>query len=80
MFVRKRKDNYPIFYTMLILLVPLLSSKVGSIFAGASFPNNRWVFALIFIIAYITTIVLNKNEKMEIKDLIAIILFYIYWT
>lgn len=74
-FIRNRKKDYPIFLTLLILIIPLLVSNIGSIFCGFSYPNNRWTFIIAFIFSYITTIFINDGCKIEKKDLKAIFIF-----
>lgn len=77
-FIKKRKENYPIFITLIILIIPLLISNIGSVLSGFSYPNNRWIFGITFIFSYITTAVLN-DSKITKKDIIPIgILFLIY--
>lgn len=71
-FIRKRKDNYPMFILLLILILPLLVSQIGSMFCGFAYPNNRWVFVLSFIFSFITTKLINDNAKTEKADLKAI--------
>lgn len=72
--IRRRKENYPIFLLMLILIIPLLISQVGSILVGFNYPNNRWSFILSFIFSY-ATVVLLHNCKIEKKDWQAIAIF-----
>lgn len=66
-FIRNRKENYPLFITMLILFIPLLISQVGSIFCGFGYPNNRWSFVIAFIFSFITVHFINSNPKMDKK-------------
>lgn len=74
-FIRKRKENFPIFWLTLILMVPLLISNVGSVFCGFSYPNNRWIFVISFLFSFITTIFINNGSRVDKKDLIAIVTF-----
>ncbi len=74
-FIRKRKDNYPIFIVLVVLLLALLISQIGSIFCGFSYPNNRWTFIVSFILSFITTSLISDNRKLDKKDLIAIGIF-----
>ncbi len=72
-FIRKRKENYPLFLTFILLIIPTLISQIGSIFSGFNFPNIRYTFCLSFIFAYITTIFLNN--KIDKKDIIGAAIF-----
>lgn len=74
-FIRRRKDNYSLFLTLLILLVPIFISQVGSIFSGFSFPNNRWSFVFNFIFAFITTLYINNHCKIEKQDIFGAAIF-----
>lgn len=61
-FFRRRKENKPLFLTLMALLSALLISNIGSIFCGFNYPNNRWAFGITFIFAFITTSFLSRNE------------------
>lgn len=74
-FIRKRKENYPLFLLMTILVLPLLFSQIGSVFCGFSYPNNRWTFVMSFILSFITTVLINSDIKIGKKDLRAIATF-----
>lgn len=76
-FIKNRKDEnkYPIFLLLCFLTLPLLLSKVGSIFAGFSYPNNRWSFVIPCIFAYITTLFINENSSINKNDMKYIISF-----
>ena len=78
-FVRKRKQDYPIFILTIILLVALLIAPIGSILCGFSYPNNRWTFIMAFIFSFITTMFINDGSKLEKRDLIAVVLFAIFY-
>ena len=68
MFIRRRKQNYPLFILLILLIIPLLFSKVGSIFDGFGYPNNRWSFVFPFIFSLITVTILNSFKSIEKKD------------
>ncbi len=78
-FIKHRKENYPIFLLLIILLIPLLISQVGSAFMGFSFPNNRWSFVVSFLFAYMTCYYLNNRKVIEEKDKKFIIYFNIIY-
>lgn len=74
-FIRRRKENYPLFLTFIIIIIPTLISQIGSLFSGFNFPNIRYTFCLSFIFAYITTIFLNNISKIDKKDIIGTFIF-----
>ena len=74
-FIRNRKRDYSVFLTLLVLVIPLLVSNIGSIFCGFSYPNNRWTFIIAFIFSYITTIFINDSCKIDKKDITTIFIF-----
>lgn len=67
-FIKERKKNYPLFWLMIVLILPLLVSNIASIICGFSFPNNRWIYVYSFIFAYISTLFLNNQNKISKKD------------
>ena len=81
LFIKNRKDDnkYPIFILLCVLLIPLLISKVGSIFAGFSYPNNRWTYVISFLLSYLTTLFLNETKGLDKKDINYIIVFNIIY-
>lgn len=66
---RKDKDKFPIFILFICLLAPLLISKIGTIFDGFSYPNNRWSFVLSFLFSYITVMFINSDKEFDKKEL-----------
>ena len=78
-FIIKRKQNYPIFLWMVILLIPLLIAPIGSILCGFSYPNHRWIFVMSFIFSFITAMFINNETKLERKELIAIATFTLFY-
>lgn len=78
-FIRKRKENYPLFLLTVILLLPLLISQIGSVFCGFGYPNNRWTFAMAFIFSFITTSFINSNTKIDKKNFQAIGIFVLLY-
>lgn len=74
-FIRKRKEDYPIFILLIVLIFPLLIVQLGSAFCGFTYPNNRWTFAFAFIFAYITARFVNDDCKLEKNDCRNIISF-----
>ncbi len=77
-FMRRRKENYPMFCLMIILMIPLLFSPIGSMLDGFNYPNNRWTFVMSFIFAY-TTVMLLNDIRIEKKDLKAIAIFVLLY-
>ena len=75
LFLKNRKKDYPIFWTLIILALPLLVSNIGSVFCGFSYPNNRWTFIIAFIFSYITAMFIDDGYKIDKKDFIFILIF-----
>ena len=74
----KKNKKWIIFF--IVLMLPLLISQVGSIFSGFSYPNNRWVFVISFIWAYLSVKFLDSNRKIRRKDNILIgLIFAMYF-
>ncbi len=78
-FFRRRKENYPLFLTMLVLFVPLFIPEISSIFNGFKYPSMRWLFLLIFIFAFASMTFLNSSEKLDAKDVRNIIIFVLLY-
>lgn len=76
-FIRNRKKNYPIFLMMIILILPLLFSNFSYIISGLSYPNNRYVYMLMFIFSYISVLVLDKEVVVYIKDYLIMLIIYL---
>lgn len=70
-FIRKRKENYPIFILLAILILPLLISQIGSVINAFNYPHFRWLFIMQFIFAYIAVLLVDQ-PKIEKKDLVLI--------
>lgn len=82
-FIKNRKKNYPLFLLLIILFLPLLVAQIGSIFCGFGYPNNRWIFVISFIFSFMATKLLNDDEKIDKKALLAIAIFisiYLAWN
>lgn len=79
LFIKNRKENYPIFLLLVMLVLPVLISQIASIFCGFSFPSNRWTVALIFIFSYITAMFINKNRRLDMADLKCISIFLLIY-
>ena len=83
-FIKNYKKNKILAIFLGCLLVPLLIPFVGTIFDCMSFPNNRWIFVLVFLLAIICTIVLNEKYIIDYKKIgigigiYALLLFILY--
>lgn len=72
---RNRTILILLFFSFLTLLSPLL----GKIMNGFSYPSNRWVFALIFLLSYIVTMTLPTIVTLPKRNLSTIsILTFLY--
>ena len=78
-FISKIKNNNfkPYILVFLIMLLPLLSFKIGIIFSAFQFAKNRWTYTLLFILCYATTMILSENNNIKISNLITIIFLYL---
>ncbi len=78
LFIKNKKKELPLFILMIILCIPLLSSTISFVISGMSYPNNRYVYMLMFILAYLTSLVLDKKIKsIDIKNYIIILIIYL---
>jgi len=75
-FIKNRNKLKDIFKYIIILLLPLVIPLIGSIFAGLSYPNNRWAFIINFILSYIIALMLDKDYQFKLKNNIIFILIY----
>lgn len=67
---KRRKENCTYLIYLIITTIMLLVPFLGSLMNGFSFPNNRWSFAYVFILAYIVTICFdNRYTIKEIKSM-----------
>lgn len=76
-FITKRKNYKTIFSFIICALVPLLISVLGMLFAGMSYPNNRWSFVISFFFAFLTTLMLTNKEKINIKKTFVFLTLYV---
>ncbi len=67
-FIKHYKENKPIFYLTVILLLSLLSAKISSALVGFSFPVNRFSFTVAFLLAFISASFFNQTQKLTSKD------------
>lgn len=75
----KNKEARSFLVLFIITTTMLLIPQVASMMNGFSFPNNRWVFAYCFILAYIVTLgfdtQLNYSKKQKLYMFITLILY-----
>ena len=77
-FFKERKKHIEIFILTIILCLPLLSSSISFIVSGLNYPNNRYVYMLMFMLSYITVIALDsKNKKIDITKYLIILILYL---
>lgn len=73
---RNNRQNISIMINIIVELIMLLFTFCGSAMNGFSFQQNRWVFGLVFLLAYMVT--LNLDPKLTFskreKDLMLIVL------
>lgn len=73
-----RRKKHPVYFnywivTTILLLLPF----AGSMLNGFSFPNNRWVFAYVFILAYIVAICFDEQyTKKELRNMVIFFILY----
>ena len=70
--LKKKKEYRPLIYLLFILFLPLLFARIGSIFMGFNFPNNRWAYVISFLFSFLTTIFFIKKYTLEKKDFLAV--------
>ncbi len=73
-----RRKKYPVYFTYwIVTTILLLIPFAGSALNGFSFPNNRWVFAYVFILAYIVAICFDDvYSKKELRNMIIFFVLY----
>lgn len=71
--IKKRKEHFPLFMLLMVLLLPILFTQIGSLFVGFKYPNNRWSFVYSFIFAFISTIIINENYSLNKKDILTLL-------
>lgn len=64
------KENRSSIVACLVLFSFLLFPKIGSAFNGFNYVTNRWIWALSFLLAYITAKILPRAEALQKKQLI----------
>ena len=77
-FIKNKNKHKDIFKYIILLLIPLLIPTIASIFAGFSFPNNRWTFVINFILSFIITLILDNNYEFKLKNNIIFIISYLF--
>ncbi len=81
------KENKEMFTMFCIMTIMALLPQIASIMNGFSYPTNRWVFAYIFIMAYIIVQNYRTNLKYSKKEILSMIittsvyinLSFIFW-
>lgn len=74
MLFKNIKKNKTIFTCFIVSIIVILIPYLGSMMNGFSFPNNRWIFAFSFLLAYIITLFLDLDFKYSKKDIKAMFL------
>ncbi len=77
MFIKDKNKNKSLYYFLIILFIPLIIPIVGTIVDCMSFPNNRWIYVIPFILSLITIEVLESNVKINYRYSIIVILIYL---
>lgn len=76
-----KKENRRVIIAVSVLASFLLFPKIGSIFNGFNYVTNRWIWALIFVISYITAKIIPEAERLTagqvIKLLVCAFAFYL---
>lgn len=75
MLSRPYKENRWLIIAVAVLFSFLLIPAVGSIFNGFNYVTNRWIWALIFVLSYITAKNLPKTEELTKGQWIKILAF-----
>lgn len=76
--IRNRKKNIELFILMIILCLPLLFYSCSYVISGLSYPNNRYVYMLMFILSFGTVLVLNKKIVIDIRHYLVILVVYLF--
>lgn len=76
--IRNRKKNIELFALMIVLFIPLLFSSCSYIISGMSYPSNRYVYMLMFVLSFETVLVLNKKIVIDIKCYLIMLILYLF--
>ncbi len=68
-----QKENRSLIIAIAVLFSFLLIPKIGSMFNGFNYVTNRWIWALIFAIGYMTAKILPKTEELSPVQLIKVL-------
>ena len=77
LFLHDKKRNSVLYLMLIILFIPVIIPLAGSIFDCLSFPNNRWIFVLTFVLSLITMEVIEKKQTVDIKKYLKYIIGYL---
>ncbi len=69
------KENLRLIIAVSVLFSFLLFPKVGSIFNGFNYVTNRWIWALVFALSYVTAKILPRTEELTAMQLVKLLLF-----
>ena len=76
-FIRNYKKNLELFILMVVLCLPLVFSSCSYIISGLSFPSNRYVYMLMFVISFATVLVLDNKIVVDIKKYLIMLVIYL---
>ena len=76
LFIKDKKKNSIWYCFLIILFIPLLIPFIATIFDCMSFPNNRWIYVMAFVLTIITLEVLEKENKINVRETILFIVFF----
>lgn len=76
--IRNRKKNIELFALMIVLFIPLLFSSCSYVISGLSYPSNRYVYMLMFVLSFETVLVLNKKIVIDIRHYLIMIVIYLF--
>ena len=78
LFIKIRKKNIELFILMVVLCLPLLFSSCSYVISGLSYPNNRYVYMLMFVLSFGTVLVLNQKITVDIRHYLIVLIIYLF--
>ncbi len=70
-----KKENRRAMIAVSVLALFLLFPKIGSVFNGFNYVTNRWIWALIFVVCYITAKTLPEAERLTAGQVIKLLVY-----
>jgi uncharacterized membrane protein YfhO len=77
--IKHRRKNIELFILAIILCLPLVFSSCSYVISGFSYPSNRYVYMLIFILTIEVVLVLKEKVLLDIRQYLIILVIYLFF-